>query len=462
MKTGKSILVLGDVMLDAYIFGDTNRLSPEAPCPILENCKQPNFYLGGASNVAVQIKASGFDVNLIGVVSDDNEGRIILKLIQKNGINQHLIIKKQGRTTLKTRYVTSGNRQLLRIDRDTTTKLIPEDYDDILGQIKFSTYCAVVISDYEKGFLTESFCKTIISKCKLSRVPVIVDIKNTFDKYSGATILKGNRKEFENIFRELNLVDSMLSMEYKLQQVSETLKCEQVIMTDGENGIHGFSRKESYIHVPSSKVPVIDVTGAGDIVTAFVALLTAASNCSFRTILECSNKASEKKISQFPKIPVTLGEIYGSSKLVSIEQLKDLRLNKKLVFTNGCFDVIHAGHISILEKAKKEGEILVVALNTDDSIKRLKGMQRPYNVLHDRISVISALSCVDYILTFDEDTPLSLIEELKPEILIKGGDYDISEIVGANLVKSYHGEVKVFSLYNNLSSTNLINRLTHG
>lgn len=232
-------------------------------------------------------------------------------------------------------------------------------------------------------------------------------------------------------------------------------------MTAGEEGIYGYSTKEGYMSLSASKISIFDVTGAGDVVTAFIVMQLLENNTSFNEILSFANKAAEKKVSQPGKLPISIEDVKRNHKLVDLTYLKGMCKNKKVVFTNGCFDVIHAGHISLLNRAKNYGDILVVAVNSDASVKRLKGERRPVNILNDRILVLSSISCVDYILVFDDDTPLSLIKALKPDVLVKGGDYKISDIIGSDYIQACGGEVYSIPLYENLSSTNILMHLRH-
>lgn len=459
MKRDKQILVIGDVMLDVSVKGDAKRLSPEAPCPVLDNCALPIKSLGGAANVARQLSASFFEVALCGCIGDDLEGTEIKNLIDKDGIMPYLIEREEASTTLKTRYLTNNNRQLLRVDKDNTYVPTLEDYKNILEEIDKNKYSAIVISDYNKGFLSHELCNLVIAKSRQHEIPVIVDIKQDVSKYIGATVIKGNRVEIERLINDLEIPPACLSSQ--LQSICNLLKCDYVIMTDGGNGIHGFSVNDGFVSLPASNVPIFDVTGAGDVVTAFIVMLLLDGKMSFRSILDHANKAAEKKVSRSGNSPISIDEINHDCKLVDFSYLKKCRKNRKLVFTNGCFDIIHAGHVSLLKRAKTYGDILVVAVNSDSSIKRLKGERRPINNLKDRISVLSAISCIDYILVFDEDTPESLIEEIIPDVLIKGGDYDIPEIVGSEFVKAMGGEVYSLPLYETLSSTNILNQMSN-
>lgn len=459
MNERPKILVIGDIMLDVCIKGTANRLSPEAPCPVLEDCQSPSYSLGGAANVAWQISASYFDVHLCGCIGKDDEGNRVNKLIFEAGIHSHLIIDKSCHTTRKVRFLTKDNRQLLRVDRDCSYNPTSIDYAPVLHDLDNMGYDIVVFSDYHKGFLTDELCQSVISLCRYKGIPVVVDLKNSYTKYTGANVIKGNQKEINCLCNSLQIAATDIHTE--LASICETLQCDIAVMTAGEEGIYGYSSKEGYMSLSASKIPIFDVTGAGDVVTAFIVMQLLENDTSFNEILAFANKAAEIKVSQPGKLPIPIEDVKRNYKLVDLTYLKGVCKNKKIVFTNGCFDVIHAGHISLLNRAKNYGDILVVAVNSDASVKRLKGDKRPINILNDRIFVLSSMSCIDYILVFDDDTPLSLIKALKPDVLVKGGDYKISDIIGADYVQACGGEVYSLPLYENLSSTNILMRLSH-
>lgn len=459
MKGRPKILVIGDIMLDVCIKGAANRLSPEAPCPVLEDCQSPSYSLGGAANVAWQISASNFDVHLYGCIGEDGEGNRANELISEAGIHSHLIIDIGCQTTRKVRFLTKDNRQLLRVDRDCSYNPTPNDFAPILHDLDTMGYDIAVFSDYNKGFLTDELCQSIISLCRQKGIPVVVDLKKSYTKYTGATVIKGNQKEIDWLCNSLQI--AITDIPTKLASICESLQCGIVVMTAGEEGIYGYSTEEGYMSLSASKISIFDVTGAGDVVTAFIVMQLLENNTSFNEILSFANKAAEKKVSQPGKLPISIEDVKRNHKLVDLTYLKGMCKNKKVVFTNGCFDVIHAGHISLLNRAKNYGDILVVAVNSDASVKRLKGERRPVNILNDRILVLSSISCVDYILVFDDDTPLSLIKALKPDVLVKGGDYKISDIIGSDYIQACGGEVYSIPLYENLSSTNILMHLRH-
>lgn len=459
MRKDNSILVIGDIILDSYIYGKVKRLSPEAPCPVVDCCKAPIFKLGGAANVAFQISQSGLKVSLYGVIGEDPNGTEVKKLISENGIIDNVRLSPNTNTTIKTRYLALNHQQLLRVDNDSTCSSTIEDIEAAIRLIRSGDYSTLVISDYAKGVITSEFASKVISECKRNNIISIVDIKsNVKSKYYGASVVKGNRKEFHTLFHELGL-DSDASEEYNLSKVCHALAANVVVMTCGEDGIVAYSLNDGYIKCDTNNVPVYDVTGAGDIVTAFLAILIPDSSYTFKQKIEYANIAANKKVSQVGTGCVLLDDVLNNNKITTTDIVRRLAKGKKIVFTNGCFDVLHAGHVQLLNKAKQHGDILVVGLNSDDSIKRIKGAKRPINKFDCRAEVLSSISSIDFIVKFEEDTPITLIEELNPAVLVKGGDYSEKEIVGYDYVTSHGGTVVIIPFEYNQSSTKILKSL---
>lgn len=459
MERKQKILVIGDVMLDVYIYGKADRLSPEAPCPVMNECLAPQYKLGGAANVAFQIAQSGFEVALWGYIAHDYEGQKIIQLLATHSISNLLIEGTTSHTTTKTRYLAGNNQQLLRVDRDSEYRSTKEESERLISKIADYNFDIVIISDYSKGILSHQTSEMIIKECRRLNIPTIVDIKNdALKKYHGATLLKGNRDELEKLFSDLS-VDGEQDMESRLKAVCDSLDTDCVIMTCGNKGISAYSRSEGFTHSDARKVPIHDVTGAGDVVTAFIGMLHTDKRYSFSEKVAFANHAAHKKVSQVGTGIVTLDDVLFNGKCTSADNIRRIRGGKRIVFTNGCFDVIHAGHIHLLNKAKQHGDILIVGLNSDDSVSRLKGEKRPVNNFESRAEVLSSLTSVDYIIEFGEDTPKSLIESLNPDVLVKGGDYKESEIVGAEYVKQNGGEVIIVPLMEGKSTTNILKNL---
>lgn len=459
MEEGKSILVVGDVMLDIYIQGAVKRLSPEAPCVVLSGCDAPINKLGGASNVAYQLQDFNNRISLCGRIGNDISGKEIINLSQSNQINIEYLTVDAFSTTTKTRYLSESNHQLLRVDNDCIAPIPHDVEENLCSDIVNKRFDAIVLSDYAKGVLSDSLCESIIELSNRVDIPTIVDVKCApFQKFQNATLLKGNEKEIMELAAALNIkfIDAFRTLE----EIASFLNCKYIVMTKGRKGIVGYSSDDGYIEVSGTDIPIHDVTGAGDVVTAIITLLFA-NGYSFTEILRLSNKAAQYKVSQLGTSRITLKKVIeGSPKLIDdIEDIISKRDDRSIVFTNGCFDVLHAGHIDLLTKAKQLGDILVVGLNSDESISVNKGDKRPINQFERRVAVLSALECVDFIVKFDEPTPINLITDLRPDVLVKGGDYTHDSIVGADFVENNGGKVIIVPITVPTSSTNILKQM---
>lgn len=447
-------------MLDTYICGSAKRLSPEAPCPVIDSCEAPVCKLGGAANVAYQIAMSGFNVSLWGMVGDDQPGDTIRRLLRESNVGDHAFTVDGESTTVKTRYIAGNHQQLLRVDNDSTYIAKATDADAALRLLHSGDYSVLVISDYSKGAVTAEVATKLIALCNRLTITSIVDIKDSVkEKYAGASVIKGNKKEFNDLFAELGL-DSLAPLERKLSAACTALGSRCMVMTCGEEGICAYSADDGFVRRDARSIPIHDVTGAGDVVTAFLAMLSDA-DLTFAQKVEYANAAANRKVLQVGTGAVLLDDILHNSKLSTPCRVKTITRGKRVVFTNGCFDVIHSGHTRLLNAAKQQGDVLVVGLNSDASVKRLKGNRRPVNNFDSRAEVLSSLSAVDFVIEFAEDTPLELIQELCPDVIVKGGDYSESQIVGAEFVKSLGGRVVIVPLVENQSSTNILSRLDH-
>lgn len=458
MKEAKRILIVGDVMLDIYIKGEAKRLSPEAPCVVLSGCSSPTSKLGGASNVAYQLSENNV-VSLCGRIGDDHWGDEILRIAQNEHIRVSNLIIDSSKTTTKTRYISESNHQLLRVDEDTIHGIPEETICKIIKEIIAGNYDAVVLSDYGKGVLTNDLCESVIDSCNEVGIPSIIDIKySPYNKFRKATLIKGNEKELRTLGASLGIEET--DSYNLLRNISLLLDCKYVVVTLGKKGIAGYCKSGGYIEIPATDISIHDVTGAGDVVTAFITILIA-NQIPFEEALRLANNAAQHKVSQFGTSRVSFERICSSCPKV-IDDVTDIlknRLGKKIVFTNGCFDVLHAGHVDLLLKAKKLGDILVVGLNSDSSINKIKGSNRPINNFENRAKVLSALNCVDYIVKFEESTPYDLISKLIPDILVKGGDYTLNTIVGADIVLNNGGSVTTIPFTVSTSSTNILKQL---
>ncbi|EAJ0335483.1 D-glycero-beta-D-manno-heptose-7-phosphate kinase [Campylobacter lari] len=444
------ILVVGDFMVDHYIWCDCTRISPEAPVMVMKSQKEDKR-LGGAGNVYANLKSLGAEVFALGLVGDDESGRFL-----KENLNARLLVEKDRKTPLKSR-VLSHSQQVLRLDdeNDFDTKL----EDEIIQEYKkiAKDYDAIVLSDYAKGVLTSKVTKALIEHANTLNLPILIDPKGSdFSKYQNATLLTPNKKE---AIQALG-IEKIDNLEKALKKLKDDLNLTYSIITLSEEGIALFDEK---LHIiPAKALEVYDVTGAGDSVIAMLAYALALKVDIIKAC-ELANDAAAVVVAKVGSVSVSLEEIKNlkkasfEDKIKSKEELVKLLQDQKVVFTNGCFDIMHYGHIKYLEKAKKLGDILVVGLNSDESIKRLKGNSRPINLEFQRACMLASMYFVDYVVIFNEDTPYELIEFLKPDVLVKGADYKDKEVVGSNLVK----KVELIGFEDGFSTTNIINRIAN-
>ncbi|MFC1559862.1 D-glycero-beta-D-manno-heptose-7-phosphate kinase [Candidatus Margulisiibacteriota bacterium] len=469
----KKILVIGDIMLDEHIWSRVDRTSPEAPVPVAD-VTSITHVPGGAANVANNIRALGGDPILIGAIGRDSSGSKLVKALKKNKISPAFLIKEIKRpTTLKSRII-AANQQVVRVDREEKGKINDAIERKIVASLKklIPRSDAVIISDYGKGLLTDTVIKHVIRLSKKNRIPVSADPKGAdYRKYRGVTVITPNNKEAQAASKiEINDGKSLLKAGKQLLQI---VKSDYVLITRGNNGMSLFTRGSGKaFHIPAIPREVFDITGAGDTVISALTL-SLASGIGIKDSVVLSNYAASVAITKVGTAPVYLDELGKSlsekaaahKKIKSRFELKEILKKKKqegsrVVFTNGCFDLLHVGHIRYLEEAKKYGDILVIGLNSDSSVKKIKAKNRPYNPQSERAEILAALETVDYITIFSEDTPKSIILELKPDVQVKGGDYKrISSLPEAKAVRSYGGKVIIVPETKNKSSTKLINKI---
>jgi len=462
LKKGK-VLVVGDVMLDKYLEGKTERLSPESPVPVLLPLSEESR-LGGAANVALNVSSLGSKVKLLGVVGKDLSGKEIKDLLKEKKISNSLV--RSNLNSVTKQRILAGNQQLLRIDRE--DKFSNKDWIKTKENFKkeISKFSSIIISDYGKGTLFN--VQELISLSNKKKVPVIVDPKgDNFLKYKGAYIITPNLKEFSKAVGGFN---SEAELEKKAKLLIKKLSLSALLITRGPEGMTLFNknRNQNIIksHYAAQTIDVFDVSGAGDTVIATIAS-GIASKIDLNQSVELSNITAGVVVSKSGTSSFSLDEIIpflkGSSSLDANISMKAIHLakkeSKKIVFTNGCFDILHAGHVSYLKEARSKGDILIVGINDDKSVSRLKGNNRPINNLENRIEVLSSLQSVDIAIPFSEDTPLNLIKEIIPDVLVKGEDYKINEIVGSDFVKKTGGKVERIKFVKGLSTSNLIKML---
>ena len=454
----KCIIVIGDIMLDEYVFGAVNRVSPESCCPVLLS-QGTSHQLGGAANVAYQLKKLGRKVFLAGIIGKDNSANAISVELSANHIDDSLLFKHDNVTTTKIRYVNDVHQQMFRVDKEEYSCLTQEELNVILSFLKENkeNIDCIILSDYNNGVLTCDSCRAIIDAANRLEIASVVDIKiPDIKKYQNATVIKGNLKEFAAFFPLAENVEE--SIETCIRTLKKDLKSKYLAVTLGKKGISGIDSQEQYIHHKANQVMVYDVTGAGDIVTAYIG--TNLNSYTFSEVLSLANKAAGIKVTRFGNSYVPFSEVSPlDSKIKQASDIPSLTKGKSIVFTNGCFDVFHAGHADLLHYAKSKGDVLVVGINTDESVKRLKGEKRPVNTLDMRTKVLSSMSDVNYIVCFDDDTPEKIIREIHPDVLIKGGDYPIDNIVGADFVQSYGGIVETMPFHYSQSTTKILSCL---
>ena len=440
------IAVIGDLMIDEYIWGACERISPEAPVQVVSVDKE-SVVLGGAGNVLSNLVALEAEVSLYSVIGDDTNASKLTKLIDDLNLADTSITEESGRITTKKSRIMASGQQVLRFDDETTDAI---DIGSEVGlfealQINFSDYDAVLLSDYGKGVLTPTLCQDIITHAEALNIPVLVDPKGIdYSKYKGATLLTPNKKE-ASLASGIYIKDEA-SLSRALQYFKDDLDLKYAIITLSEDGISLLDNTVK--NIPTVAREVFDVTGAGDTVLASLGV-ALASGVDIVSACEFANKAAAVVVAKVGSAVATLNEIeeyehslnkgQASSKVKDFEQItriaKRLREQKrKIVFTNGCFDILHRGHTSYLEQAKALGDILILGLNSDDSITRLKGQSRPINRLEDRALLTAALESVDYVVPFTENTPLELITLVQPHTLVKGADYVGKEVVGSDVV----------------------------
>ncbi|MFC1508392.1 D-glycero-beta-D-manno-heptose 1-phosphate adenylyltransferase [Candidatus Omnitrophota bacterium] len=459
-----SVIVVGDVILDEYIIGDSDRISPEAPEPIITE-QERKYVLGGAANVAVNITALGANAHIFGVIGDDTEGDAFRSLLIGAGVDDSGIFTVENRpTTRKTRLIARGN-QVLRVDRE-TTKLIDEKLQAaFLDKILALSEDVVVVSDYAKGVVTPALIRALIA----SKKKVVVDPKSfDFGIYAGAFLITPNLIEISKSAGTRRLPPE--TIENVCRKLIDKHNIANILVTLGPEGMLLIENEAPAVHIHARAREVYDVTGAGDTVIAAVSASAAAGiplsdSCFIANI--AAGIVVGKHFTAITSPEEIIEYAFGQSatgKIVTNETLGDRiaelkKEGRNIVFTNGCFDLLHMGHITYLNEARELGDILVVGINSDSSVRALKGEQRPIIPEQERSHMLAALECVDYVILFDEDTPLNLIKDIQPDILVKGADYTKEEVVGHEVVESYGGSVVLFPLVENMSTSSLINRI---
>lgn len=464
----KRLLVVGDVMLDKYIWGDVSRISPEAPVPVVRTTYR-SHQPGGAANVAMNLSRLGAQVTVIGFAGGDEDQRFLAEGLNADGITSAFVVSDGFPTITKLR-ILGGRQQMLRLDSERLGARSDNDYERLVESVlvRLPGCDAVVLSDYAKGVLTAEVCQTVIGAARTQKIPVLVDPKNAdFTRYSGATTICPNIGELSTAVQgDGRDLKALLKAAEAL--VSE-LDLEFLTATLGDKGI-ALIRTGSCLVVPAVARQVFDLSGAGDTVIAVLAL-SLASGLRPETCIEVANIAAGVVVGKVGTVPVEKHELlaalapemalHGENKVMTREELLSRvslwKANgERVVFTNGCFDLLHVGHITVLEQARRFGDRLIVALNSDASVSCLKGPSRPIVGENERARVLAALGAVDAVVIFGEPTPLEVIVATRPDVIVKGGDYTVESVVGASEVVAWGGQVKIVPIVEGFSTSRLI------
>lgn len=471
------IFVIGDLMLDRYIWGRVMRISPEAPVPVLKILGE-NLLPGGAANVGSNLSSLGANVEVCGVTGKDYEGERLLELLERIGMGaKNIVFDPKRPTTTKTRLI-AGTQHIVRMDREETTPISDELKNQLMEMITKSVKeCpphGIIISDYAKGLIRAELSGEIIQLAKKEGIFVTVDPKGKdFAKYRGTNVITPNQKEAEEVCGFL--IEDEVTLKRAIEILMKETCADCVLITRGKQGISFCAKGSEVKTIPSEAREVFDVTGAGDTVVS-ASTLSYLSSKSWEASVKIANRAAGIVVGRVGTSTVTQAELIEhfegdkyliTGKILSRETLSATisglkAKGERIVFTNGCFDLFHIGHLRLLKRAKKLGDTLVVAINNDTSVKRLKGDDRPFISESDRVHIIAALDCVDYVSLFSEDTPFELIRMLKPDILVKGGDYTPEMVVGRDFVENYGGSVIIIPLVEGISTSVLVSKIRDG
>jgi D-beta-D-heptose 7-phosphate kinase / D-beta-D-heptose 1-phosphate adenosyltransferase len=461
------VLVVGDVMLDRYWQGDTSRISPEAPVPVV-HIRDTFAAPGGAGNVALNLSKLGAQATLLAAVGRDENAEVLRRSLTDNQVMTQLF-ELDRPTTTKLRLM-SQHQQLIRIDFEDSsnpfsTQALPGFWEIFTAQLAKAD--VLILSDYAKGFLSDP--QPLIQAAHQQAVPVLVDPKtNDFSRYRQASIITPNLSEFEAVVGECREDSELIE---RGQNLIAALDLSALLITRGAKGMILLQREAAPSHYPAIVHEVYDVTGAGDTVISLLASAIAA-DVPLQQAVEIANIGAGLVVTKLGAVGVSREELqreyanqheskYGvvSGTELEVELQASRAKQEKIVMTNGCFDILHTGHIDYLKAAKALGDRLLIAVNSDASVKRLKGAKRPINTLATRMELLAALAFVDWVVAFDEDTPRELIARFLPDYLVKGGDYQVAEVVGGDIVTANGGRVEILEYKNGFSTTNLINSI---
>ncbi len=472
------VVLIGDLMIDRYVYGNAERLSPDAPVPIL-HYQHEDSRLGGAGRVAADLLTLGAECRIVSIVGEDETGRQIKKLLAELGADTSGIVESPGRaSTSKVRLVGLAQhrhaQQMIRLDYEDSSPIGAELSGRVLAALEkaLDGAAALCIEDYNKGLLTGELCRKVIELARRRGVPTFVDPApiSDYQKYAGATAITPNRTEAAKATGQTCVAEN----DYRpvAERLLKDLALEAAVLTLDKSGAYVATRSGERRWLKTRERKVYDVAGAGDMVLAMLAVARAAG-ANWLESVALANVAGGLEVEKFGSVPITPAEIIQEllsevhehlGKQRTLEQLlpelqRHRASGKRVVFTNGCFDLIHLGHVQYFRYAKAQGDLLVVGVNTDCSIRRLKGEKRPIINEQDRVSVLEELESIDYLVRFDEDTPMNLIEQIRPDVLVKGADYRKEQVVGWEQVESYGGRVALAPLLDGRSTSSVIQRI---
>jgi D-beta-D-heptose 7-phosphate kinase/D-beta-D-heptose 1-phosphate adenosyltransferase len=451
------ILVIGDLMIDHYIMGDCSRISPEAPVQVV-NVKDEKSVLGGAGNVVNNILSLGGSADILSIVGDCTNTLHLQQLLAENNISDEFLIVERGRISSKKTRIIASKQQVVRYDSESVADISSANEKALFELFTkiIANYKVVILSDYGKGVLTDTLTHRIITLATKHNIKVLVDPKgDDYAKYSGAYLLTPNKSEAE---KALQLTISAENVELAAKKLKDDYNLTHSLITLSEGGIAVFD-KRLRIH-PTKAREVFDVSGAGDSVIASLAI-KLCENDDIDKAIKFANLVAGVVVAKIGTATATLDEVYAKQhNIKTFAEIKTIsehlkNQGKKIIFTNGCFDILHLGHIKYLEEAKNLGDILIVGVNADSSVRRLKGESRPINLEFDRAYLLNALNAVDFVVIFDEETPYNLIQTITPDVLVKGGDYKDKEVVGSDIAKTTH----LIEFVDGKSTTSIIEKI---
>jgi D-beta-D-heptose 7-phosphate kinase/D-beta-D-heptose 1-phosphate adenosyltransferase len=467
LQTTRNFLVVGDIMLDQYVIGNVKRISPEAPVPIL-NVHKDDYKPGGAGNVALNLAGLNSKVTILGYVGKDESSKILLNAFKAtpSGDNVSLIPVFWDKNTITKTRVLAGTQQVIRIDRENTLSPSPDSEKALLEQLKalnLKDYDGILISDYNKGVCSHEICRYIIESARESGLTVVIDPKgHTWEKYRGASLVTPNVKELSDVLSK-DIPNEGKEIVQEGAVLREKLDIENLLVTRSEKGLTLIG-KEIIGHYPAMAREVSDVSGAGDtFISSF--LRFQVEGLTLSESINLANFAAGVVCGFVGTHPITKELLLKESRateqsFVATDWQTARKAGKKIVFTNGCFDILHPGHLDYLQKARDMGDYLIIGLNSDISVRSLKGPTRPINGEDVRKIMLLGLACVDEVILFDEDTPYNLVKSIHPDFLVKGGDYEIENIAG----REFSGLTITVPLLQGYSSTDMIEKIrkTHG